>query len=329
MPYTVKYYGSFNPYYVKLYGDFGRGLKVIHRRAVTEIVTGKSTNEDDLLDNLLEEDVDTELSHKVHECPISLLFAWKPVKRLSKRSSGTSRRRYSLLIEFKSSDDSRGVHVYKVYSSKHKQKVEVALEEVQYILQPIVAVSLSEGLLKALILPEPKSVHELPKTMSDYIMKTVPQHKDHWNSLIRSRLNERSLLHHASELNVIAVLKSPLENNVELILGDPITGTTLVHLAVQHSHERLRDTLAMLRSSLPNKKYQEYIRRSNRDGFSTVLNTRRRSVAVSVKKQPSVSSLSIVSEEIITSKSSNRVRPKNILSNSVHLYIVLLFTGAS
>lgn len=310
MPYTVKYYGSFNPYYVKLYGDFGRGLKVIYRRAVTEIETEKSTNEDELLDDLLE-DVDTELSYKVHECPINLLFAWKPVKRLSKRSTAPSRRRYSLLIELKSSDDSReGVHVYKLYSSKHKQKVEVALQEVQCILQPIAAVSLSEALLKALILPVPKSVHELPKVMSDYIMKTAPQHKDHWNSLIKSRLNERSLLHHASELNVIAVLKSPLQNNIELILGDPITGTTLVHLAVQHSHERLRETLAMLRSSLPNKKYQEYISRSNRDGFSTVLNARRRSVAVSVRKQPSVSSLSVASEELITFKSSNKVRPK-------------------
>lgn len=292
MPYTVKCYGSFNPYYVKLYGDFGHGLKVIHRRAINE---NDDTRDEELPDNL--EDELPETTPVEPTSTTCLMLAWKPQSRRRKNA----KRRYYLLIEFQVCEASSEVYVYKLFSSKHKQTVEDSLQEVKSTLLPIVNVPLSEKLLKMLILPKPKSLDELHKVMSDYIMDTVPRSMKDWNNLLESTTNERSLKRHTSEVTTIGILKPSIDKGNDLVVGDPITGTSLIHLAVQHSHKRVRETLEYLSRSLTEKGFLEYINRSNKDGFSTVLNSRRRSLAVSIKQQ-STSSLDDTSEKNLSEK---------------------------
>ena len=304
MPYTVKKYGSFDPYYVKLYGDFGHGLKVIHRRAITETEDVKESEELPLaVEEMIEEqDVEIELEQSKADKMLSttcLMLAWKS------QSKKSTKKRYYLLIEFQGTESNGKVNVYKLFSSKHKEKVEEALQEVNSTLSEIINAPLSEKLLKMLILPKPKSKDQLHKVMSDYVVQTVPKSTSDWNKLIASSYNERSLKRHAVDSTAVGVLREKHGN--DLVVGDPITGTTLVHLAVQHGYNRLKKTLEHLCASLTHEEYLQYINRCNKDGFSTVLSPRRQSMTVSVKQFSTSSCDDDASENELTMKSSRSI----------------------
>jgi hypothetical protein len=286
MAYAVKSYGCFNPYYVKLYGDFGQGLKVIMRRAVTAEGSGETTTGDDEALPLElpegqgdepEEELVMSKSSKGEKCSTHLLLAWK---------LKCKKRKYYLLIEI---EDVRGdVFVYKLYSSNHKQIVEDALQEVLATLTPIATIPLTCTLLKALVLPRPKSITELHPVVSKYVIGTAPKGEKEWGELLGSASNEKPLKHHIRQENAIGLLKS--SKGHDLILGDPITGTTLLQLAVEDGHCRLRETLEHLTNVLTPEDFHSYINRCNKDGFSTILTRKRRSISVAVKPHPHSSS---------------------------------------
>lgn len=296
MPFTVKRYGIFSPHYTQLYGDFGRGLKVIHRRVITEKEVDAG---DDLPDSIEALGAEDELLDHVNynpDCTTFLLLAWK--QKSSIRSS-SSTRRYYVLLEFQnshhqqtvvalSSDEAETsaapVHIYKLYSSKHKQRAEQALQEIKSSLEPLFMTPLSEKLLKHIILPQPIERQGLQKVMSEYIVTKVPKRPKDWRDLLHS--NKDSLHLHATDTDAIGVMGTP-GNPQQLIVGDPITGTTVVHLAVKQGHKCLRETLEAIQQELPQETCKDLINRPNKDGFSTVIRPRRRSVAVlvSVKTQ--------------------------------------------
>ena len=288
MPYKVKSYGVFSPHYAKLYGDFGRGLKVIHRRVITEREVDLSEDLPDSLDGLPAgpQGPDAAIESSYESCTTFLLLAWKQTK------SRNSTRRYYVLLEFQNNDlaSEGNVLIYKVYSSKHKQGAEQALQDVRSSLEPFSMIPLSEELIKNVILPQPMDTLQLQELLSEYITKKVPKNPKDWRNILDN--NKDSLNQHAMDPDAVSVLDAP-HNGHQLIVGDSVTGTTVIHLAVKQGHKYLRETLEALQCQLPQQACIDLINRSNKDGFSTVIKPRRRSVAVLV----SVKSFSIEQQD--------------------------------
>ena len=159
---------------------------------------------------------------------------------------------------------------YKLYSSKRKDKAEIAFETIIKILTPLVAgsVHLTQELLTVLLLPIPTPLDNLPYTLAQYSTKLSPVNKQ-WKDLVNLIINGIPLAYCICEVTNMSLLKEICELaevNIASVVH-PVTNTTLVHLATQLNDESLRETIFYLRRAVKNE--EEFLMYINYTGIIT------------------------------------------------------------
>ena len=158
------------------------------------------------------------------------------------------------------------IKVYKVFSSLVKEDAIQAVTTICQIIKPIANILISESVLKALILPMPKSAREAPTIIISYLMMQADKiESDEWKTLATVLLDSRLLVYHSCALNNINIMKNLIENGANPLAIDPDTLDTLVHAAVKHGNQLLVELLGMIQPILPTATLIEHINRVNKD----------------------------------------------------------------
>ena len=184
-------------------------------------------------------------------------------------TDGTSDGRYVVIL---TSNNGKQLGPYKLYSSKHRKKAEDALQSIQDIIKPLSRISLTQDILTHLLLPCPKTMEALPFVLSQYLTK-IPPHSEHWKAMVQVTINGLALAYCLCDISNMPVLKDLSQTRVNLALSHPVTGSTLIHLAIRVGHECLRETIDCLHNVLCLKKYIEYINQPAIESLSAIVPT--------------------------------------------------------
>lgn len=141
----------------------------------------------------------------------------------------------------------KGKTVYKLYSSKQKNKSNDALQSIAKLLSPLASVYLTQDLLVSLLLPVPKPLDDLPYLLCQYIMKLSPANEE-WKKLVKLTVNNIPITYCICEMTNMSLLRDIYESaKVNIVsITHPVTGSTLVHLSTQLNDESLREVIHYL-----------------------------------------------------------------------------------
>lgn len=150
---------------------------------------------------------------------------------------------------------------YKLFSSSNKEEATAACESLKRTLKHFAAARIPEDLLISLVLPQPKTLVEIPKVVFEYLKSK--NGKADKSFLVDLHINNFPLTYHACTSDEPYVLKYLLSNGADIFYKDSHTGNSLLHTAAKFSHSCVVVLLDIFKQRFTEEQYNEYINKLN------------------------------------------------------------------
>ena len=151
------------------------------------------------------------------------------------------------------------ISLFKLFTSSSQEESALALDSLNRTLHNFADTTLPAELMRELVLPQPKTLSELPRTILDYITAR----KEGYSSLVNLRLSKFPLAYHACSFDRVDVLKILIANGADMLFEDNHTGNTLIHIAAKYSHSCLVSILDHLKNTYAEEKFYQLINKVN------------------------------------------------------------------
>ena len=158
--------------------------------------------------------------------------------------------------------------IFKVFSSHFHDESALALDSLKRTLQPFADSSLPFDLLELLVLPQPKTLSELPPIIISYLQNEVERETE-WVSLANLQISKLSLAYHACVLGEVDVLNLLIEKGADIMFEDQSTGNSLIHISAKYSHHCLVSVLDVLRNTLSLSDFHNFLNKPNHNSFDS------------------------------------------------------------
>ena len=181
-------------------------------------------------------------------------------------------RQFSVYLEQVSSNGGAGTTIlYKLFMSHSKQEAALAVESLKRTLQPFAdLLVIPVDLLKLLVLPQPKTLLELPDTIFDYLKSDDGGNAKYDMSAIANlHINSVSLAYHACISGKDQILRILLEMGADMFYKDHTTGDGLVHISAKYSHSCLVMVLNAVKQVCSRQQYLDFINRVNHSNLDS------------------------------------------------------------
>ena len=181
---------------------------------------------------------------------------------------------YWFLAVYLEQSPSLGTASYrKLFESCDREESETAFKSLERTLQPFADIEIPDDLLQLLVLPQPKTLAELPNTVFDYILQRKADNSSS-DSLLHYLVNVHiggiPLTYHAcSSKKAEQNLKILFQMGADVQCKDQATGNSLVHVAAMHSHSCLLVILNALKKVCNKEQYLKFINAVNHDNLDS------------------------------------------------------------
>lgn len=149
---------------------------------------------------------------------------------------------------------------YQLFSSANLEEAKAACESLKRTLKHFAAAKIPEDLLISLVLPQPKTLVEIPKVVFEYLKSR--NHAD-ISFIVDLHINNSPLTHHACTSDEPHVLKLLLNRGADIFYEERYTGNSLLHTAAKYSHSSLVVLLDVLKQRFSDERYHQCINKLN------------------------------------------------------------------
>ena len=160
--------------------------------------------------------------------------------------------------------------MYKLFSSTIKEEAFLACESLKRTLQHFADTKIPIDLFESLVLPQPKTLSELPETILDYL-KSHQNCKatDDCSKLVNLNISQSPLTYHACVMDEVEVLKYLIKRGANLFFEEPHTGNGLLHTAAKYSHSCLVALLDSFKETCSENQFLQLINKINHYNFDS------------------------------------------------------------
>ncbi len=158
--------------------------------------------------------------------------------------------------------------MYKLFSSASLEECTLACESLKRTLEHFANTTIPMILLELLVLPQPKTLSELPKTIIDYLHSNCKE-TDYYSKFFNSKINRFPLTYHACVLDEVEVLECLLKTGADLFYEEPYTGNGLLHTAAKYSHSCLVLLLDSFKEKCSETQFLNFINKINHYNFDS------------------------------------------------------------